>query len=148
MAKEPFFDVPGKHDKLLHVTFRVSPVYIKIPTGTQVHITCINGMCVCTKYNASNMLSLPKTPIYMQNIQRIVVWVDDEFQTSVNTWWLCGATAVHDCVLRSSVFLSGRERTSRTARRARGKRWTWRGCRWLAREYEDLSIGLSLVFII
>lgn len=63
-----FFNVPAKHDELLHVTFKVLPVYIKISLGTQVHVSCINGMCVCTKYinkvgsNALNMLSLPKEP--------------------------------------------------------------------------------------
>lgn len=74
-----FFNVPAKHDELLHVTFKVLPVYIKISPGTQVHVTCINGMYVCTKYinkvgsNALNMLSLPKEPLYMQNIHPIDV---------------------------------------------------------------------------
>lgn len=71
--------MPGKHDELLPVTFKVLPVYIKISPGTQVHVTCINGMCVCSKYinkvggDALNMLSLPKAPIYMQNTHPIDV---------------------------------------------------------------------------
>lgn len=74
-----FFNVPAKRDEFLHVTFKVLPVCIKISPGTQVHVTCVNGMCVCTKYinkvgsNELNMLSLPKEPLYMQNIHSIDV---------------------------------------------------------------------------
>lgn len=186
-----FFNVPAKHDELLHVTFKVLPVYIKISLGTQVHVTRINGMCVCTKYinkvgsNALNMLSLPKeplehTPYWCLSWNEIdnkhanasvrehgcipqpwcssrKKWKEkknnkknrtDEFQPSVNTRWRYGATAVRDCVLHSPVILSGGERTPRAARRAWWKGWTWRGCRWLACEYEDLSIGQSPAFII